>query len=110
VTSSDRTKAIHGALTRYRVMAWLAGIGLLLLVLNMFLRYVLDLDTILDLVPRVHGFVYMVYLLTVVDLASRMKWTWTRGILVALAGTIPFLSFVAEHRITRDTREQLAAA
>ena len=30
-------------------MAWLAGIGLLLLVLNMFLRYVLDLDTVLNL-------------------------------------------------------------
>ena len=110
MTSSDRTRAVQSALTRYRIMAWLAGIGLLLLVLNMFLRYVLDLDTILDLVPRVHGFVYMIYLVTVVDLASRMKWTWTRGILVALAGTIPFLSFVAEHRVTRDTREQLATA
>ena len=110
MTSTDRTRAVQSALTRYRIMAWLAGIGLLLLVLNMFLRYVLDLDTILNLVPRVHGFVYMVYLVTVVDLASRMKWTWTRGILVALAGTIPFLSFVAEHRVTRDTREQLATA
>ena len=110
MTSTDRTRAVQSALTRYRIMAWLAGIGLLLLVLNMFLRYVLDLDTILDLVPRVHGFVYMIYLVTVVDLASRMKWTWTRGILVALAGTIPFLSFVAEHRVTRDTREQLATA
>ena len=110
MTSSDRTKAAYSALTRYRVMAWLAGIGLLLLVLNMFLRYVLDLDTVLDLVPRIHGFVYIIYLVTVIDLASRMKWTWTRGILVALAGTIPFLSFVAEHRITKDTRQQLAAA
>ena len=110
MTSSDRTRAVQSALTRYRIMAWLAGIGLLLLVLNMFLRYVLDLDTILNLVPRVHGFVYMIYLVTVVDLACRMKWTWTRGILVALAGTIPFLSFVAEHRVTRDTREQLATA
>ena len=110
MTSTDRTRAVQNALTRYRIMAWLAGIGLLLLVLNMFLRYVLDLDTILNLVPRVHGFVYMIYLVTVVDLASRMKWTWTRGILVALAGTIPFLSFVAEHRVTRDTREQLATA
>jgi glutamine synthetase len=101
VSTSDRTKSITGALTRYRVMAWLAGIGLLLLVLNMFLRYVLDLDTILNLVPRIHGFVYMVYLVTVIDLASRMKWSWSRGILVALAGTIPFLSFVAQGRAGR---------
>jgi integral membrane protein len=65
---------------------------------------------VLNLVPRVHGFVYMVYLVTVIDLASRMKWSWTRGLLVALAGTIPFLSFVAEHRITRETRAELSAA
>jgi integral membrane protein len=91
-------------------MAWAAGIGLLLLVLNMYLHYVLDVDTVLNLVPRVHGFVYMVYLVTVIDLASRMKWSWTRGLLVALAGTIPFLSFVAEHRITRETRAELSAA
>jgi integral membrane protein len=91
-------------------MAWAAGIGLLLLCLNMFLRYVLDMDTVLDLVPRIHGFVYMIYLVTVIDLGSRMRWSWRRGVLVALAGTIPFLSFVAEHRVTRLTREQLAAA
>jgi integral membrane protein len=91
-------------------MAWAAGIGLLLLCLNMFLRYVLDIDTVLNLVPRIHGFVYMAYLVTVIDLASRMRWPWRRGILVALAGTIPFLSFVAEHRVTRATREQLAVA
>ena len=91
-------------------MAWAAGIGLLLLCFNMFLRYVLDVETVLDLVPRIHGFVYMGYLVTVIDLATRMRWTWRRGLLVALAGTIPFLSFVAEHKITRQTNQQLAAA
>jgi integral membrane protein len=97
-------------LTRYRVMAWLAGIGLLLLCTNMFLRYVLDIDTILNLVPRIHGFVYMAYLVTVIDLATRLRWSWTRGLLVALAGTVPFLSFVAERKVTRSTNAHLAAA
>jgi len=91
-------------------MAWAAGIGLLLLLANMFLRYVLDVETVLDLVPRVHGFVYMGYLVTVFDLSFRMKWPLSKGILVCLAGTVPFLSFVAEHRITRETREALAAS
>ena len=91
-------------------MAWLAGIGLILLCINMYLRYVLDVETVLNVVPRVHGFVYIGYLITVVDLATRMKWSWTRGLIVALAGTIPFLSFVAEHKVTRSTRSALAAA
>jgi hypothetical protein len=29
---------------------------------------------------------------------------------LALAGTVPFLSFVAEHRVTHQTREVLAAS
>ena len=98
------------ALTRFRVMAWLAGIGLLLLCVSMFLRYVLGIETVLDAVPRVHGFIYIGYLITVIDLASRLRWSWGRGILIALAGTVPFLSFVAEHKVTLQTRAQLAAA
>ncbi len=103
------TSTVGGALTRYRVMAWAAGIGLLLLVLNMVLRYVVHVDTVLDLVPRVHGFVYMGYLVTAFDLAFRMRWPLRRSVLVCLAGTVPFLSFVAEHRITEDEAISVAA-
>lgn len=106
---TDQTRRTLSALTRFRVMAWVAGIGLILLCLNMFLHYVLGIETILDLVPRVHGFVYMGYLVTVFDLSFRMKWPLRRAVLVCLAGTVPFLSFVAEHRVTRQTREALAA-
>ena len=60
-------------------MAWAAGIGLLLLLVNMYLHYVLDVETVLDLVPRVHGFVYMAYLVTVFDLSFRMKWPLSKG-------------------------------
>lgn len=105
----DQLKATRSALTRYRVMAWAAGVGLLLLCVDMYLRYVLDTTTVLDLVPRVHGFVYMGYLVTVIDLSFRMRWSLRRGVLICLAGTIPFVSFVAEHRVTRETREALAA-
>jgi integral membrane protein len=102
--------AVGGALTRYRVMAWAAGVGLLLLLLNMYLRYVADVETVLDLVPRIHGFVYMGYLVTVFDLAFRLRWPLRRSVLVCLAGTIPFLSFVAEQRVTQQTRAAMASA
>jgi len=98
------------ALTRFRVMAWVAGIGLILLCINMYLHYVQDMTTVLDVVPRVHGFVYMAYLVTVFDLSFRMKWPLGKGVLICLAGTVPFLSFVAEHRVTRQTREALVAS
>ena len=108
--TSQSADAVRSALTRFRVMAWLAGIGLILLCINMFLRYVMDDETFLNVVPRIHGFIYIGYLITVIDLATRLKWSWTRGVVVALAGTIPFLSFVAEHTVTKQTRATLAAA
>jgi integral membrane protein len=107
-TTTDIRRTLS-ALTRFRVMAWLAGIGLILLCVNMVLHYVYDLETVLDLVPRVHGFVYMAYLVTVFDLSFRMKWPLSKAVLVCLAGTVPFLSFVAEHRITQQTRAAVAA-
>ena len=106
-TTASQKKAITSALTRFRVMAWIAGVGLLLLCLDMYFRYVQDTTTVLDVVPRVHGFVYMVYLVTVFDLAFRVRWPLSKGVLVCLAGTVPFLSFVAEHRITGQTRAAL---
>jgi len=108
--TAEQVKATSSALTRYRVMAWAAGVGLLLLLVNMYLHYVLDVETVLDLVPRVHGFVYMAYLVTVFDLSFRLKWPLSKGLLICLAGTVPFLSFVAEHRVTHQTREVLAAS
>ena len=50
-----------------------------------------------------HGYLYMVLLITAVDLGLRARWSWTRLLLIALAGTIPFLSFVAERSATRTS-------
>ena len=36
-------------------------------------------------------------------------WLCTMGVVVALAGTVPFLSFVAEHYATKDVRARIAA-
>jgi hypothetical protein len=51
----------------------------------------------------------MVLLITAFDLGRRARWTWTRLLLIALAGTVPFLSFVAERSATRDVKAKLAA-
>ena len=56
-----------------------------------------------------HGYLYMVLLITAIDLGRRARWSWRRLILIALAGTVPFLSFVAERSATKDVRAKLAA-
>lgn len=94
---------MRGALTRYRVMAYVVGVWLLVLVLvAMPLKYLADSPTLVQVVGPVHGFLYMAYLVTAVDLGFRARWTALRTVLVMLAGTIPFVSFVAERKVARE--------
>ena len=92
-----------GALTRYRVMAYVVGVWLIVLVLIAVpLKYLADSPGMVQVVGPIHGFLYMAYLVTVLDLAFRARWSPVRTVLVMLAGTIPFLSFVAERRVSRE--------
>ncbi len=97
---------MSGALTRFRVMAYVVGVLLLVLVfIAMPLRYIGDDKTLVAIVGPIHGFLYMVYLVTAFDLAVRAKWPFTRTILVLLAGTVPVASFIAERKVTGWIRQ-----
>lgn len=98
-----------GALTRFRVMAWIVGVMLLILTVGMVAKYGFGEPIVVETVGPLHGFLYVIYLVTVVDLAFKAKFSLMRTLLVMLAGTVPFLSFVAEHRVTTDVREMMAA-
>ncbi len=53
-----------------------------------------------------HGYVYMVYVLVVLWVALDRRWSASRTLGVALAGTIPVLGFVVEHRIVKSEQEK----
>jgi integral membrane protein len=93
------------ALLRYRVIAWVVGVGLVVLVLiGVPLKYAADQPAVVAVVGPIHGFLYIGYLLASLDLAIRGRWPLRRTVLVMLAGTVPFLSFVAERVVTRVVR------
>jgi integral membrane protein len=92
---------VQGALTRYRIIAWIVGVCLLALVLvGMPLKYLGGNDTVVATVGPLHGFLFMVYLALTFDLARRAGWAFPRMLLVMAAGTIPFLSFWAERKVS----------
>jgi integral membrane protein len=96
---------MRSALLRYRVIAWVVGVLLVVLTLvGMPLKYGKDDETVVAVVGPVHGFAYMVYLVFAADLARRARWPLGRTILLLLAGTVPFVSFVAERVVTRAVR------
>lgn len=100
---------MRGALLFFRVLAYVVGLGLLILVLvAMPLKYLAESETVIRVVGPLHGFLYMVYLVATVNLAFKARWTPVRMVLVMLAGTIPFVSFVAERRVTEELRAQVS--
>jgi integral membrane protein len=99
---------MKGALSRFRFMAYVVGVGLLLLVVAMLFKYVGNEPTMVKVVGPVHGFLYAIYLVLAVDLAIKARWSIKGTLLVLIAGTIPFLSFVAERKVTERVREGVA--
>jgi integral membrane protein len=106
VTTTKRgDRGVPAALVRYRVMAYVVGTLLIVLVLVAVpLQLAAHIDGPAAVIGTGHGFLYCVYLLASFDLALRARWTARGTILVLLAGTVPFLSFVAERIVTRRTR------
>jgi integral membrane protein len=90
-------------------MAFATGILLIVLMLvAMPLKYLAGVERPLEVVAPMHGWVYLVYLIVTVDLASRRRWAIGRTVLLLLAGTVPFMSFVAERNVVRHERLRLA--
>lgn len=128
---------IRGALRFYQVASVITGVMLLLLCAEMLLKYVWHLELyafgpggFLSFQPVIetaaglestgtgvnlstgiliaHGWFYVVYLFSDFRLWSLMRWPFTRFILIALGGIIPFLSFFLEARIGREVKGYLA--
>ena len=100
-----RGTRIGGALLRYRIMAFVTGVLLVVLVfVAVPLNWWAHMHGPVAVVGTAHGFLFMVYLVTALDLGVRRRWHLVRLGLVMIAGTIPFCSFIAERNVTRDVR------
>jgi integral membrane protein len=95
---------VKGSLLRYRVMAWVVGVMLLAVTAATIIKYVSDDPTWIERVGPPHGFLYVIYLVTVIDLALRVRWSFWRTVWICIAGTIPFVSFFVEHWVTQEVR------
>jgi integral membrane protein len=98
-----RVKGLAGALTRYRIMAFVTGVVLAVMtVVGLPFKYLFDGQALWYSAGwMAHGWLYVAYVAVALDLVFRMKWGLGRALLILLAGTIPFMSFVAERWVTR---------
>lgn len=92
-------------------MAWVTGVLLLVLVfVAMPLKYAGGDERLVSVVGVMHGWLYLAYLVTAFMLAYRLRWPVIRTLLVLLAGTVPFMSFVAERRVVAWVRRHREVA
>ena len=89
-------------------MAYVTGVLLIVLVfVAMPMKYLGDDDTLVGIVGVGHGWLYLLYLIATLQLALQARWGIGRAVLIALAGTVPFASFVAERKVVREARSLL---
>ena len=106
----------RGAMARYRFMALVTGVMLLILCVELGIKYgagaLTDVGGVMPFiawVPFAHGWIYVAYLVTVADLWSKMRWGFGRLITMVIAGVVPVMSFVLEKKIHAEAEAKLAA-
>jgi integral membrane protein len=104
---------LRGALLRYRVMATVVGVLLIVLILvGVPLKYLAGDGSdpqqlgewITTYLGVAHGWLYMIFLVTAFWLSRKAGWELPFTIVTLLCGTVPVLSFWAEHRATARVR------
>lgn len=87
------------ALARFKFIAYLAGVILILFTIEIIIKYTLGPE--IPWFAQLHGIVYMIYVVIAFDISRRVKLSLSQTLLVLLAGTVPVMSFIAEKRIRR---------
>ncbi|GAA1891496.1 DUF3817 domain-containing protein [Streptantibioticus ferralitis] len=102
----------RSVLTRYRVMAYVTGVLLILLTIGCVAKYLLNVSGatgFVSIVGIAHGWLYVIYLVLAFDLGSKAKMPFGKMLWMLLAGTIPTAAFFVERRITRELEPQFEA-
>jgi integral membrane protein len=92
---------IMAAFRRYRIAAFVVGWGLLILCAGVVLKYLFDQPALVAIWGPIHGALFVVYVIIAFDLAYKDRWSPLGTLWVLVAGTIPFVSFVAERQVQR---------
>ncbi|MFE2184459.1 DUF3817 domain-containing protein [Streptomyces sp. NPDC059455] len=101
----------RSVLTRYRVMAYITAVMLLVLCTCMVFKYGFDTGEDLTLVvSQIHGVLYIVYLVFAFDLGSKAKWPFGKLLWVLVAGTIPTAAFFVERKVTHEVEPLVSGA
>ncbi len=109
IRPGDNLKRIQVSLTLFRIMAIIAGVALLILCVELVVHYGFDSEA-MDWWPQIHGYLFIIFVVSVFNLGFKMRWTMVQMCLYVLTAFVPVLSFLLEHRVNQQVGAQLEAA
>ena len=91
---------MKAAVLRYRVMAYITGVVLIILCFVGIPLQIAGHPVVANDVGVAHGILYLIYLLCAWLLARRLRLATKPTVIMLLAGTIPVMTFIVERWIT----------
>jgi integral membrane protein len=92
---------VEAAVLRYRVMAYVTGVVLVVLCFVGIPLQVAGYPTVANNVGVVHGILYIIYLVFAWILSRKLELATKPTVIMLLAGTIPIMTFIVERWVTR---------
>jgi integral membrane protein len=108
-----RVDALARTVRRYRIMAYITGVVLIILCfVGIPLQVFAHNEFVVNYVGTTHGILYIIYLVTAYLMTRQvgLKLASPQTVIVLLAGTIPVLTFVVERWVTHKYIDPALAA
>lgn len=96
----------HSPLGRFRLVAITEGISyLLLLFVAMPLKYFANTPQPVKYLGWVHGFLFVLFGLLLLQVWIRYRWTFRKAFMAFLASLVPFGTFVLDKSLKKEQRK-----
>ncbi|CAM3927220.1 DUF3817 domain-containing protein [Paenibacillus alkaliterrae] len=91
------------AIGRLRFIGFYEGISfLVLLLIAMPLKYWADIPQVVTVVGGLHGLLFVLYVLAVLNVWITHRWSFVKVALAVIASFLPFGPFVLDRKLLRD--------
>lgn len=106
-TAIRSPEAARKALGFFKVMAVVAGLAMFVLITEMVLKYGLH-NPALSWWSPVHGFIFMIFCVSIANLGFKVGWSFGRMVSIALIACVPFLAFWEERKVAAEVGPRVA--
>jgi len=94
---------LNSPIGKFRLMGFIEGLSLLvLLFIAMPLKYFADLPEIVTLVGSLHGFFFVLYVITIAYVTFKIRWSFMWAISAFVVAFIPFGNLILDARLRRS--------